>query len=791
MLISIFFVMPDSLMLYLFITGINANIHFAQLEKKGNKYQRPLEKLLELLPQHQFLAQSASEGKLPGTEELSRKEAEIDAAFDDLQGVDERIGADLQFTHEGLAKRKREHFRAPIVRKEWQDLVARLSVLDSAAQTREHLHLIADIRTMISHAGDLSNLILDPDLDSYYLMDATLLALPQTQDRLATAMSYGGTFLRQTTISVEERQRLAICATFLQEADLDRVRGSVQTALNEDPNFYQTSATLQERVPSALKEYTEAAEQFIALTEQVANSENSGISVETFLAAGNKARQSSFELWRIVDEEFDILLDKRIEAYEGRRLRSLIVTGFALLAAIGFVSFITRSISGPLRQQANDLLTVNENLQNEIAEHNRTEAELRRSESQLAAAQKIARIGSWEWDLISNQLTWSDENYRIHGMDRHSFEASYETALQLAEPSDRERSDAAFKQALLNGKPFSFEQRIRRHDGTQRILHQRGDFVSNSEGNLIKVFGTAQDVTERKQAEIEIERINKQLLDVSRRAGMTEVATSVLHNVGNVLNSVNVSCSVIAENVRKSSISNVIKTADLLKQHSGDLSNFLTGTPMGQKLPAFLERLGERLVEEQTLALEELRLLGQNIEHIKEIVAMQQNYANVGGVRETLPIEELVEDALRMNGAALIRHRIEIIRDFQKVPDILVEKHKVLQILVNLVRNAKHALTDSERVDKQLTLRISADDEHLSLSVVDNGIGIAPENMTRIFAHGFTTKIDGHGFGLHSGVLAAKEMGGSLIAQSDGPGTGATFTLKLPLGTRETPLALS
>jgi methyl-accepting chemotaxis protein len=184
MLISIFFVMPDSLMLYLFITGINANIEFARMEEKGNQYQRPLEELLELIPQHRLLAQRALAGDETAREQLAKKQNHIDGAFEGLEAVDRQIGGDLQFTDEGLAKRKREHYRVHTVRGEWQALKTQLAGLDATALAEQHQHLVADVRVMITHAGDLSNLILDPDLDSYYLMDATLLALPQTQERL-------------------------------------------------------------------------------------------------------------------------------------------------------------------------------------------------------------------------------------------------------------------------------------------------------------------------------------------------------------------------------------------------------------------------------------------------------------------------------------------------------------------------------------------------------------------------------------------------------------------------------
>jgi len=378
---------------------------------------------------------------------------------------------------------------------------------------------MTDVRTMITHAGDLSNLILDPDLDSYYLMDVTLLALPQTQDRLGMVMADGKAMLERQASSNKERQQLAIHATLLKEADLDRIVGSVQTALNEDPNFYGTSATLQTRLPPLLKEYTTTAEAFVSLTTGLATSEKIGVTAEEYLKAGNKAREASFKLWRAADEELDTLLQKRIESYRGRRTRSLMVSALALLAAVGFVSFITRSISGPLRQQAAELTVSNQALQGEIAERNRAEAELRRSEAQLAAAQAIAHVGSWEWDLLSNQMTWSDENYRIHGLEPGKSKVSHEASLDFIHPEDRGSSNITITRSVEERKPFSFEQRIIRADGEQRLIHRRGELVLSPEGKVAKVFGTVEDITERKRADDELEKVHKQLLDTSRQAG--------------------------------------------------------------------------------------------------------------------------------------------------------------------------------------------------------------------------------------------------------------------------------
>jgi PAS domain S-box-containing protein len=294
------------------------------------------------------------------------------------------------------------------------------------------------------------------------------------------------------------------------------------------------------------------------------------------------------------------------------------------------------------------------------------------------------------------------------------------------------------------------------------------------------------DLTERKRTEEDLKRAQGDLLHASRLAGMAEVATSVLHNVGNVLNSVNVSVTLLSDRVRGSKLVNLSRASALMRQHADDLGTFLTHDPKGRQIPQYLEQLAACLVEEQNSLLLELESLGKNVEHIKDIVAMQQSYSRVGGVKETVKLAELVEDALRMNAAALGRHEVQVIRDFDpaSLPEIMVEKHKVLQILVNLIRNAKYACDDSGRPDKRLTMRVTSNHERVEISVMDNGVGIPPENLVRIFNHGFTTRKNGHGFALHSGAVAAQEMGGTLCAQSDGLGHGATFTLRLPPTTK-------
>ncbi len=288
------------------------------------------------------------------------------------------------------------------------------------------------------------------------------------------------------------------------------------------------------------------------------------------------------------------------------------------------------------------------------------------------------------------------------------------------------------------------------------------------------------EIEERKRMELENERIHGELLVKSRQAGMAEIATNVLHNIGNVLNSVNVSASLVVDNVKQSRAASLAKVAAMLREHERDLGTFITADPKGRQLPGYLGQLAEQLLADQTTTVQELELLLKNIEHIKDVVTMQQSYARVSAVKEIISVRDLVEDSLRMNADSLNRHQVKVIREFDDVPPLNLEKHKILQVLMNLIRNARHACDESGREDKQIKMRVTHGEGRIKISVMDNGVGIPPENLTRIFSHGFTTRKHGHGFGLHSGALAAKEMGGSLTVHSDGIGRGAMFTLELP-----------
>ena len=349
-------------------------------------------------------------------------------------------------------------------------------------------------------------------------------------------------------------------------------------------------------------------------------------------------------------------------------------------------------------------------------------------------------------------------------------------------PQDAEKVVKQVRELAARGQPYLCEYRMIAADGRTVWIRESG-MVLVEPGQAITVRGILQDITRQKHDAEELDKLNRKLIDTSRQAGMADVATGVLHNVGNVLNSVSVATTVVGERLRASKLANLRRATTMMREQNGHLVEFLTNDPKGKLLPEYLDTVTAQMAEEQDKLIAKVETVAQHVEHIKEIVAMQQSYAKVSGAYENLPVVELIEDALRINTASFERHGVELAREFEPgLPSVCVDRHKVLQILINLVRNAKHAVEAADGERRKIVIKACHTlPGRVIVCVQDNGVGIPRENLTKIFNHGFTTKKDGHGFGLHSGANAAKELGGSLTAYSDGPGLGAEFVLELPI----------
>jgi hypothetical protein len=348
------FLLPIGVLLYHVVYRYNFEAQWSRQESYGNKYQRPLEGLLKLVPEHGFMAARYAHSKNADIKDaLGGKQVEIDKAFDRLAQADSQVGTNLEFTDAGLGKRKRLHFKVNTVRSEWDSLKSGWAAMSPEALADKHSHLVADIKTMIVHSGDTSLLILDPDLDSYYLMDITLLALPQTQDRLIGITQTGWDILRtkgDRPLNRAERTQFATWSAQLRELDLVRIEGDVATVLNEDAQFYGVLETVQNNLPAAFAGYKAKTEDFLKLLDKMVANPALSVAPQEYVAAAATAREASFSFWDRAVDAHDAFMFHRIGYFNGKRNQAVASTAVALAVSLIIAFFITNSITTPFKQ---------------------------------------------------------------------------------------------------------------------------------------------------------------------------------------------------------------------------------------------------------------------------------------------------------------------------------------------------------------------------------------------------------------------------------------------------------
>jgi predicted ATPase/signal transduction histidine kinase len=285
---------------------------------------------------------------------------------------------------------------------------------------------------------------------------------------------------------------------------------------------------------------------------------------------------------------------------------------------------------------------------------------------------------------------------------------------------------------------------------------------------------------ERKVAERteKLERLQQVALANAHHAGMAEIATGVLHNVGNVLTSVRVSCSELERGVSESKVHSLSKIGALLQQHRDRLGTFLAEDARGQQLGEYLIVLSQALEAENARNAAELATLRSRVGVISEVIASQQSYATGRFLSEPVDLAQIVQDVLHLRAQSLATGEIRVIPQFQPGARVAVHKTKLVYVLINLIKNAEEAMADTPVADRAITIEIGTDPAgHAFVAVRDTGAGIAVDDLGKIFVHGFTTKPTGHGFGLHTCATSMVEMGGRIDAASAGRGHGAAFTL--------------
>jgi signal transduction histidine kinase len=404
--------------------------------------------------------------------------------------------------------------------------------------------------------------------------------------------------------------------------------------------------------------------------------------------------------------------------------------------------------------------------------------------AKLEHAQHIAKMGYWQYEKTNDILSFSKEMYVLLGSLPDEYTPTLKNFMICFNVDDRICFSELVERAFKEGHDFEMEAHITTLLGEKRWYFFAGKPHLTKDVAIHLLSGIVMDITERKDAEKELFKLNHQLISSARKAGMSEVATSMLHNVGNTLNSVNISINLIKNCFDQLDFNTIYQATEMLLTHAETLADFLKTDPKGQLLPRFFTESKTHTIEiYQDLNAEIARLL-DNIKHIENIVNLQGALSGSSSLVEKVSAHDLIFSALEITQECLNKSNILVYHEISNPLNLHTDKNKLLQILVNLIQNAKDAVLENTNVSKKeikIFCKHLPHTDKISISIEDNGVGITENMLTKIFSFGFTTKTAGHGFGLHISALLAKELGGSLKVESEGLGRGSRFILNLPL----------
>jgi PAS domain S-box-containing protein len=415
----------------------------------------------------------------------------------------------------------------------------------------------------------------------------------------------------------------------------------------------------------------------------------------------------------------------------------------------------------------------------DVTDSYQRQAELEALSIRFSVATRAANAGVWEFQAKSGDIWWNDTMYEIYGCSPDTFRPDMASAVAMIHPDDLPHAQAAWTEALQHSNQLNTQYRIIRPDGSIAYIDSVAAVVTDPDTQERRLVGIALDVSQRLESERRERELQKQLREASHQSGMAEVATGVLHNVGNALNSLGIAYSTAQTRLKAYQIERVARVATMLEQHRGSLADFLTNDDRGKQLPAYLSALGARLIADADAVQLEFDAVNRHILYLRHIVQAQQSYARVGDAQEQVDVGELVETALTLKSEEL--KGAEIVRDIGELPTVQTDRYKLLQIIVNFVANACDAMAANRPRAARLAVHVRASLGQLEIAIEDSGIGIAPEMLARVWEFGFTTKAHGHGFGLHSAAVAAQQLGGAVDAHSAGIGRGARFSVTIPV----------
>jgi signal transduction histidine kinase len=415
----------------------------------------------------------------------------------------------------------------------------------------------------------------------------------------------------------------------------------------------------------------------------------------------------------------------------------------------------------------------------DITESFQRQADLETLSMRFGIATRAANAGVWEHRVQTGEIWWNETMYSIYGCPAGTFQPTLQAAIAMIHPDDLATAQAAWDNALAGSNQLHVQFRIIRPDGCIAHLDSLATVVADPHGSDHRLVGISLDISERVAAEQRERRLQKQLREASHQSGMAEVATGVLHNVGNVLNSLGVASTTAQMRLKAWQIHRVGQVAAMLKENRGSLAEFLTKDDRGRHVPEYLASLALRLASDIDATQQDFEAIGGHVQYLRQIIQAQQSFARMGGAHDEVDVSELLETALTLKGQDL--KGVAITRDIGELPIVRTDRYKLLQIIVNFVANAYDAVIENSATAPRIAIRVRTVLDQVEIAVEDSGVGIAPEVLARIWEFGFTTKTHGHGFGLHSAAVAAQQLGGAISAQSDGIGLGARFCVTIPI----------
>jgi PAS domain S-box-containing protein len=374
----------------------------------------------------------------------------------------------------------------------------------------------------------------------------------------------------------------------------------------------------------------------------------------------------------------------------------------------------------------------------DITDRKNAELTLLQTSCSLAEAQRIAQMGSWDWNILTNELIWSDEVYRIFGLTRQSFGATYEAFLEVIHPDDRAELEEAIRKVLASdSKPYNIVHRIRRPVGGERIVRERGE-VTRREGKPVRMIGTVQDLTEMKRAQREADAQREALARMDRATSMGQLTGSIAHELNQPL----------------TGILSTAQAAELMVKQD-------------QCTWAEMSEIIEEIVADAKRASDIIR-------NLRELYREQK------GDFTLVAVNEVVDEALQVLSSEFVMQQVALSVDCSEhLPRVKGNKVQLQQVLVNLIMNGHQAMHDMAEGDRRIHIATAPGPEGIVVSVEDSGPGIDPEHIESIFEPLATWKPGGTGMGLAISDVIIVAHRGRMWAENK-PEGGARISFVVP-----------